>query len=196
MATTASVTPFNNAIDFMGQLGVFNVILPFLLVFTIVYAVLEKTKIFGTEKAEGGREVTRKNLNGMTAFVMAFFVVASSNLVMAINRILGSVVLLLLLSVCFLLLAGSFHSGKEEFFLKGGWKTLFMIIMFVGVVLIFLASLPSPDNNWLNMIWNALSYNFDSAVVSSIVLLIIVIVAIIYITGGFSKKKSGGEKEE
>jgi hypothetical membrane protein len=195
MALPASVTPFNNALDFMGELGVFNVILPFLLVFTIVYAVLEKTKIFGTEKSDG-REVTRKNLNGMTAFVMAFFVVASSNLVMAINRILGSVVLLLLLSVCFLLLAGSFHSGKEEFFLKGGWKTLFMIIMFVGVVIIFLAALPNPDNSWLNMIWNALSNNFESATVSAVVFLIIVVVAMIYITGGFEKKKGEGAKEE
>lgn len=180
---------FGNAIAFMGELGVYDVVLPFLLIFTLVFAILEKTRIFGTEKIDG-KEYTRKNLNGMTAFVMAFFVVASTRLVAVINEVLANTVLLLLLSICFLLLAGSFHSGKEEFFLKKGWNKLFMIIMFIGIVLIFLHAL-----GWLDIIWASLIYNFDSVVTSSIVLLIIVVVAIIYITGGFDKKKTS-EKED
>ncbi|MBN2459311.1 hypothetical protein JXB28_03415 [Candidatus Woesearchaeota archaeon] len=180
---------FGNAIGFMGELGVYDVVLPFLMIFTLVFAILEKTKIYGTEKI-GGQEYTRKNLNGMTAFVMAFFVVASTRLVAVINEVLASTVLLLLLSVCFLLLAGSFHSGKEEFFLKGGWNKLFMFIMFIGIVLIFLHAL-----GWLDIIWVSLIHNFDSVITSTIVLLVIVVVAIVYITGGFDKKKSGGSKE-
>lgn len=182
-------TSFGNAIGFMGELGVYDVVLPFLLIFTLVFAILEKTKIYGTEKVDG-KDVTRKNLNGMTAFVMAFFVVASTRLVAVINEVLASTVLLLLMSICFLLLAGSFHSGKEEFFLKKGWNKLFMMIMFVGIVIIFLHAL-----GWLDMIWGSLANNFDSVVVSSIVLLVIVVVAIVYITGGFDRKKGGGDKE-
>ena len=40
---------FREAILFLDKLGVYDVVLPFLLVFTTLYAILEKSKIFGTE---------------------------------------------------------------------------------------------------------------------------------------------------
>jgi len=43
-------TPFRDIIDFFGNIGVFEVVLPFLLVFTVVFALLERTKVFGVEK--------------------------------------------------------------------------------------------------------------------------------------------------
>lgn len=189
MVTPAeSASVFRGTLDFFNRLGVYDVILPFLLVFTIVFAMLEKTRIFGTEKV-GGQEITRKNLNGMTAFVAAFFVVASTQLVAVINEVLASTVLLLLLSICFLLLVGSFHSGKEEFSLKGKWKTLFMVIMFVGIVLVFLHAL-----GWLEVIYNYLFFKFDTVIVSSIILLAIVVGFMFYVTREPGRKKE--EKEE
>ena len=56
MATSA----FRGVIEFLGDMGVYDVILPFLLVFTIVFAILEKTKILGTAK-EGGETIGKKN---------------------------------------------------------------------------------------------------------------------------------------
>ena len=184
------VSSFRGTLDFLGKLGVYDVILPFLLVFTIMYAILEKTRIFGTEKV-GNQEITRKNLNGMTAFVTAFFVVASTQLVGIINKVLSQTVLLLLLSICFLLLVGSFHTGKEEFALKDPWKTIFMVIMFVGIVLIFLNAL-----GWLDYLWTAITQNFSSVAVSSVVMVIVIVVFMLYVTGGFSKKKGDEKKAE
>jgi len=54
----------------------------------------------------------------MFAFVTAFLVVASSRLVAAVNEAVANMTILLLLGVMFLLLAGVFHTGKEEFSLK------------------------------------------------------------------------------
>lgn len=194
MVVSPEPSVFRGTLEFFGKLGVYDVILPFLLVFTIFYAILEKTKIFGIEKMEGGKETTRKNLNAMTAFVVAFFVIASTRLVALINQVLASTVLLLLLSICFLLLVGSFHTGKEEFALKKGWKSLFMWIMFIGIVLVFLNAL-----GWLQVIYSYVFFQFNSVVVSSIILVIIIVVAIAYITGGLGgseKKKKSEEKEE
>ena len=39
-----------NALQFFKELGLFDVVLPFILVFALVYAVLEKTMILGKEK--------------------------------------------------------------------------------------------------------------------------------------------------
>src|SRR4030042_4397148 len=181
-AAVAEQSVFRGTLDFFQQIGVYDVILPFLLVFTIVFAILEKTRVFGYDKLDG-REYSKKNLNGMMAFVTAFFVVASTQLVAAINKFLSSIVLLLLLSICFLLVAGSFHTGKEEFFLKKGWEKLFMVLSFVAVILVFLGSLPYDENNtWLDFLWYHLTQNFNSVIVSSLILVIIVVGFIFYVT--------------
>ena len=41
----AEASTFREIILFFDEVGVYDVILPFLLVFTIVYAIFEKTKI-------------------------------------------------------------------------------------------------------------------------------------------------------
>ena len=109
MAT--EVSTFRGVIEFFLDLGIYDVILPFLLVFTIVFAILEKTKVLGTEKVEG-EEYPKKNLNAMTAFVVAFLVVLSARLVSLINEAMANVVILMLVAVCFLILIGVFY-GKE-----------------------------------------------------------------------------------
>ena len=53
---------FRGVISFLNTLGVYDIILPFLLVFTLVFAILEKTKVLGTEKV-GDKTITKKNLN-------------------------------------------------------------------------------------------------------------------------------------
>src|SRR3989338_8886122 len=79
-------TPFRQVIEFFDTIGLFDVVLPFLLVFTIVFAILEKTKVLGTEDIEG-KKYTKKNLNAIASFVMAFLVVASSELVEIITTV-------------------------------------------------------------------------------------------------------------
>jgi len=171
-------------LQFMDKLGVYDVILPFLLVFSIVFAILEKTAILGYDKS-GDEKVTKKNLNAIIAFVSGFVVVASSKLVGVINTVLGNVVLLLLLGVCFMLLVGAFHQQTEEgFFLEGVWKNSFIWIMFIGVFLIFANAL-----GWLQRLFSYLQTHWDSNAVTSIVLVIVVILFMMYITKDKSKPK-------
>ncbi|HLD00783.1 MAG TPA: hypothetical protein VJC39_03500 [Candidatus Nanoarchaeia archaeon] len=143
----AEESGFRAVIGLLDKIGVYDIILPFLLVFTIVFAILEKTKILGIEKV-GGQELTKKNINAMVALVMAFLVIASTQLVAVISEVMANVVLLLILSVCFLLLVGSFF-GDKEFSLKdyGPWIKFFMIFMFMGIVIIFLNAL-----DWLKFV--------------------------------------------
>lgn len=173
---------FRDTLEFFYDLGVYDVILPFLLIFTIVFAILEKSKIFGTETS-GDHEYTKKNLNAMVAFVTSFFVVGSAQLVAVISEAVSNIVLLLVLSVFFLILAGSFNKD-EEFYLKSGWNTAFMWMMFIGVVLIFLNAL-----GWLQLLYGYLSFNWDSTTTSSIILIILVISLMVYITRDPNKPK-------
>lgn len=174
---------FRGMIGFLGKIGVYDIILPFLLVFTIVFAILEKTKIFGVEKV-GDKQITKKNINAMVAFVIAFLVIASTRLVAVINEVMANIVLLLILGVSFLLLVGTFF-GDKEFTLKEfpGWITFFMVIMFIGVVAIFLNAL-----GWLNYVF-FLFENWNAEWAASIIFMVIVIGFIIFITRGENPKK-------
>lgn len=173
---------FREVLEFFNQLGIFDVILPFLLVFTIMFAIFEKTKVLGTEKIEG-KTYSRKNLNAMLSFVIAFLVVASSKLVEIITQVSSQVVVLLLLSVFFLLLVGSFHKESPEgVFLDGAWKKLFMIIMFIGIVAIFLYAIKTKDGEpWLEWFIKYVVNNFSSAAVASIILIVVLILAMWFI---------------
>lgn len=168
-------TALRGIFEFLERVGLFDIVLPFILVFTIVFAILEKTKVFGTEDIEG-KKYTRKNLNAIAAFVIAFLVVASSKLVEVITTVSANVVVLLLLSILFLLLVGSFFKEGESVYLEGGWKVLFMVIMFIGIILIFLHAL-----GWLEDTWQYLGGTTRGEGIGAIIMIIIIILFIMAI---------------
>lgn len=174
---------FRGMVGFLNKLGVYDVILPFLLVFTIIFAILEKTKIFGIEKING-QDLGKKNINAMVAFVIAFLVIASTKLVGVINEVMANVVLLVILGVCFLLLVGVFF-GDKEFTLEKfpTWSKLFMTLMFIGIVVIFLNAL-----GWLQTLFGLFN-NIDADWAASLVFIIIIIGFILWITHTPEKKK-------
>ena len=182
----AEVSAFRNSLLFLDKIGIYDVLLPFLLVFTIMFAILEKTKVLGIEKING-QEYTKKNLNSIVAFVMALLVVASTQIVSIINEVLANVVLLLILAICFLMLVGVFFKDKE-FSLEEfpGWIKFFMVIMFIGIVVIFLNAL-----DWLQYIFG-LFVHWEAEWASSILFVLIIISFIWFIT---HEPNRGGKKE-
>jgi hypothetical membrane protein len=188
----ATESNFRGIIDFFDKVGLYDVVLPFILVFTIVFAILEKTKVLGTEDI-GGKPYPRKNLNAMTAFVIAFLVVASSKLVEIITTVSSQIVILLLLSVLFLLLVGSFYKDAEGGYLKGGWQTFFMFFMFIAIVLIFLGAIKDDNgNSWLDIFWNWTSQNGSGGdQIGAIILLVVLVLLMVYVIKGPSKEESG-----
>jgi len=170
-------TPFRETIEFFDRIGLFDVVLPFLLVFTVVFALLERTKVFGVDEIEG-KKYTKKNLNSVAAFVIAFLVVASSKLVEVITEVSSNFVILLFGIVLFLLLVGSFFAEKPEgIFLEGGWKTTFMVIVFVTLIFIFLDALDLIEG-----MFDFFKGTPSGEVTGSVVLLIMIVVFIAYIT--------------
>jgi len=176
------VSAFRGVIEFMNNLGLYDVVLPFLLVFTVVFAVLEKTKVFGTAKIDDV-ETTKKNLDAIVAFVIAFFVVASAQLVQVITKISSNVVLMILFSLFFMILVGMLATGENGIELEGGWKAAFFGISFAVLVLIFLGAL-----GWLPKMWDWLAKNWNNEIGAGVFLLIIVVGFMALAIGGSKKK--------
>ena len=187
---------FRAAIDFFGQLGIYDVILPFLLVFTLVFAILEKTKVLGFEDKE--QKYTRKNLNSMVSFVTAFLVVGSSKLVGIINQTVSQVFLLILLSVLFLMLLGTFLGDKEmKFERKDRWFVFFSIVMLVAIIMIFLNAITNDKGeSWLSIGWQYMASNWNSAIAGAVILILIVVGMMYYVIRPYEPKKKEEEEKK
>lgn len=99
---------------------------PFLLIFFIVFAVLEKTKVLGDD---------RKQLNALVSFVIGLiFVGAVFPKLVVQNMILFLTVALVIVFVV-LLLWGFVSSGKEGFVISSGLKTFLFIVLGIAVVI-------------------------------------------------------------
>lgn len=190
------VSPLANAIEFFKDFGLFDVVLPFLLVFTIVYAILEKTRLLGTVKVKDQGEVGNKNLNSMVAFVIGLLVVATANVVRAINESLPNIILLLVILISFLILIGVFwKTGEMDFAGKhSGWYKFFMVVLFIGVLAIFLNAIyvtnEGKEYSLLIVILDWIIKNWSGTIFASIIVLLVIIGAIVFITKG-PKKKEG-----
>lgn len=188
----AEPSPLANAIQFFQKFGLFDVLLPFLLVFTIVFAILEKTMILGTE--EKGKDRPKKNLNSMVAFVVAMLVVASNKVVTALQVAIPNIVLMIVVSISFLMMIGTF-AATGEFDLKSkhkGYYGTLVAIMFIGVILIFLYAVKLESGvSWLEYAYDYILSSWGGSIVSSFILLAVIVGAIIFIT---YSKKGDGEK--
>jgi len=167
------VSPLQKAVDFFKEFGLFDVVLPFLLVFTVVFAILEKTKILGTEKV-GNDALPKRNLNAVVAFVFGMLVIAANKVVDAINTALPNIVFLVVIIISFLMLVGSLYK-TGEFDLnekEAAWKTAFVSIIFVLVVLIFTGSIKkTPDQSYLSFVIGYAIENFSGTIVTSVIFL-------------------------
>ena len=184
---------FRNAIDFFVAIGLYDVILPFLLVFTLMFAFLEKTRVLGTDKIKidgDFHHVPKKNLNAMIAFVTGLLVVLSAQLVGIVNQVLAHTVLLLMLSFLFLLVLGSFLKQTDDGIaidpLKQ--KVLYYImvsISFITILMIFLNAIKTENGqSWLQIVLNTLRNAGNSDFWMVVILLVIIVGGVALVISG------------
>jgi phosphatidylglycerophosphatase A len=128
-------------------------------------------------------------MNSMAAFVIAFFVIASAQLVKLISEVTSKVVLLIVLIFCFMLTVGVMRKeDKEGFELSKTWIVVFEVIAFIAIIMIFLNAL-----GWLDKIFNFLGGVWGSEATASLILVLILIGFMVFITWD---SKPGDKKEE
>ena len=133
-------------LDFRGMMynlesiGLLDVLLPFILIFTLVFAVLQKTKILGVDE----KDKPRKNFNVILALVMALGVIIPHvtgryvygiSVVDVINRAIPNISLLVVGIVMVMLVTGVFGNplNTSKSYLGSG----FIMLSILAVALIF-----------------------------------------------------------
>jgi hypothetical protein len=166
----------------LQEIGVLDIIIPFILVFTIVFAVLQKTKILGTEE---DMKTPKKNFNAVIALAMALAVVIphvvgmypseSSDVVNIINSALPNISVILIAVIMMLLMIGVF-GGEVNVAKSGmaGWAVLFAIL---ATVFIF-----GSAAHWWELP-NQLGFLMDSDTQALVVVLLVFGAIIAFIMG-------------
>ena len=166
---------FQDFIAGLEDIGFYEVALPFLLVFTITFAILQKIKLFG-EKG--------KNFNAVIALVMAFLVVRTSAIIEVMNLFLPKISLISIIIVVTLLLLGILLN-KENASFTGTLGGIGILLTIGGVVFAFLSSsgaLGFEVPSWLN---------FSSGDWNFILGLFLFFLCFMYLTSDSENKENG-----
>ncbi len=162
-------------VEFLRNLGFYDVILPFLLVFAMMFAILDKTLVFGTENGK-----SRKNINSVVAFVVALLVIGSTRLIAVMNEAISNVAMLLIIITFILVTISVFKTeGQYDLFQHTVLKGWIIFAVIALIVIIFFQAL-----GWNIIIWDFLRTRISEAWVATILFLIGVAVFIYLIQKG------------
>ncbi len=126
-------------IDYLVEIGVYDVFLPFLLVFSMVFAILEKTKILGSDKT---------NINAVVAVVVGLLLVVQKGIVEIINLFLPRVSLIMVVILMGLLLI-AMVAGKEFTGVTGTTFGVAVVLIIISII-IALTAQPGGGPIWLS----------------------------------------------
>ncbi len=120
---------FTNSIDYLVDLGVYDVILPFLLIFSIIFAILEKTLILGKDKT---------NINIIVSTVIGLLLIVQKGIVETLQVFLPRVSLIIVVLLMGLLVI-SMVAGKEFKGLKGSVLGIAIFLILIAIVVALVA---------------------------------------------------------
>ncbi len=178
----ANAYQLENFIEVLESWGLTDVMLPFLLIFTLIFAILEKSHLLGQEK---------RNLNTIIALVFALMVViphvtdsypAGVDAVEIINEALPSLSIVIVAILMLLMLIGLF--AHEKVFLgltMPGW------IGFISVIIILVIF--GGAAGWWDSGFNGWLGDFFGEDAIALVIIILVFGIIIAFITGDSKKE-------
>ena len=167
---------FMDAIESLEDIGFYEVALPFILIFTIVFAILQKVKIFG---ASG------KNFNAVIAVVLAFLVVRNQAIVEVLNQFLPKISLISVVIVVVLLLF-TILSGNEQPSFTKHLLGIMIILVAIGVIISFVGSGAGEVFGFALPDW----FDITSADRNLLIFLVLFIVFFAYVTSDSTNTNS------
>ncbi len=154
-----------------------ELILPFLLVFVVVFAILQKTKVLGEGK---------KQIDALVALVIGLIVVSFGYATGIILSLVPFLAVSVVVIFVFLILYGMVFHG-DNFKIEGGLRTGLGILVGIAVVVAVLIASGAWDYIIENWIYGGEGGN---SIIANVIFIIVIIGAIAAVV--FSKGSGGG----
>lgn len=120
-----------------------QIILPFILIFTVIFAILEKAKILGEDK---------KQIDAIVSFAIALIFVSYSYATGVISKLMPFLGISAVVILIFMILFAFVSAGKEGFEMSKGLKITFGVLIGIGLIIVVI---------WATGAWDAV-YGFFS----------------------------------
>lgn len=156
-------------------------VLPFILVFTVVFAILQKSEILGKEK---------KQIDAMVAMVFGLVTITFARAVGIINHLLPFLAVAIIMILVFLILVALFYKdndGKDLWLYGKGVKNTMIVLAFLAVVIAGL---------YFTGAWDYLTLKFTEPgtnLVTNIVFIAIIIGGFLIVFYGDKSKSNSGD---
>jgi len=162
-------------VEFLRNIGFYDVILPFLLVFAMMFAILDKTLVLGSENGK-----PKKQINSIIAFVIALLVIGSTRLIAVMNEAVSNIAMLLIVITFILVTISVFKAeGQYDLFQHPVLKGWIIFVVIAIIITIFFQAL-----GWNLILWNFLKNNISDAWVATLLFLVGIAVFIYLVTKG------------
>ncbi len=162
----------------LQQIGFYDILLPFLLVFTISFAVLQKVKIFGAEA---------RKINAIVALVIGFLFLQNSYLSFILQRFLPNMSLIMIAALMLLLLVGIFAGGAFTGFGGVALNTAFVLSLVATLIAISVDFFPGSTGGGI-LEWFYILFP-DPGTQQLIILVIIIVITVAVV----ASEKKGNE---
>ncbi|HLD10851.1 MAG TPA: hypothetical protein VJB89_02120 [Candidatus Nanoarchaeia archaeon] len=176
MALNFNIGPI---VESLQDMGIYDYLLPFILIFAIIFAILEKTKVLGSEGTK-----PKTNINALVAIVIGLLLIVNQNIVYIINSFLPKVSLLIIILLMGLLVIAML-AGKE---FKGLQGSVFAVAFIISIIAIIISLTPDLSIPGLN-----LSQSDKEQLLGIGVLVGIILLVYFLITSGGKKEPGKGE---
>ena len=125
--------------------GLYEIALPFLLIFVITFAILEKTKVFGVDK----NKEPRSNINAVIAIILGLLMINQFEIVDRLNLFLPKVSLFIVVAIMFLILLGVFGANVS----RGFSGFAFLLVAIFSLLVIYWALTPYVGLDFFGPSW-------------------------------------------
>ncbi len=161
-------TMLGGAVEVMKKVGIFDVFLPFILLFAVIYGILERIKLFGTDKKAS-------NINSVIAFAISFIAISSGWLVPSLQKFLPYVGLGSVIILVFMLFLPIFLGGYESA-IKSTWFKVSGVALGGAVMAYSLLSIADINLREIQVNMNEMfSYGVTFGLIAGIVVLMYLI---------------------
>ncbi len=162
---------------FSSPLG--QTVLVFVLVFVGIFAILQKSKVFGDGK---------KQIDALVAVAMALIVASVGYAIDLISNLVPVMAVALVIILVFMILYGSVH--EKELKLPNGIKYAFGVVIFIAVAIAVLYFTPA----W-NYLMDIFSGGEGSAIFMNLIFIAVIIGAIAAVLAGSKSNNASAKKE-
>ncbi len=160
-----------------------DMILPFLLIFAVTFAILQKTKILGDGK---------KQIDAIVALVIGLIVITFGYATNLINSIIPFLAISIVVILVFMILYGMVFQGDDKFKVHKGIQITVGILAALGLIIVLLVATGAWD-----YLYDRFFLGSDSSgLVTNVILIVVIVVAVLVATLVKSGSGSSSEKKK